>query len=198
LSLAISHWVHINNDKLVKDNASLIDSALATAEDVYHALKCNYPKFFKMDNLCKWAWLGAETLLQQDGALLHEGIDKTKIAVVLMSGHGCLEADKRYNATLATIPSPALFVYTLPNIMLGEISIRHGFKGEQTCLIDKAFDAEEVFFCANNLLQRNMEACICGWVDVINGNRDICLFWVTKNIKGTTFSADNMLQLYKN
>jgi hypothetical protein len=198
LRSAISHWVHINNDKLTKNNISLADNAFAQPEDHYRHFQYNYPKFFKMDSLCKWAWLGAETLLTGNGAQVYEGTDKTRIAVVLMTGNGCLDVDKRFNETTATIASPALFVYTLPNIMLGEISIRHGFKGEQTCFVSEHFDTEEIFFCVNDLLQnRNTDACICGWVDVVNGNKDICLYWITKNSKGMEFSAANLSQLYK-
>ena len=36
--------------------------------------------------------------------------------------------------------SPALFVYTLPNIVIGEICIRHHFKGENAFFVFKQFD----------------------------------------------------------
>jgi hypothetical protein len=169
----------------------------ATAESYYNLMRYDYPKFFKMDLLCKWAWLGAEMLLKDDeGKYACDGLDKMKTAVVLMTSHGCLEADKKYNATTATIPSPALFVYTLPNIMLGEISIRYGFKGEQMCLVSERFNMDELYFWVNDLLQhRGMDACICGWVDVTNDKKDVCLFWVDKNNRAK-FSSVAMADVY--
>ena len=126
-----------------------------TPEMLYDAMKCAYPKFYKMDRLCKWAWVGAEGMFSGNG--LYDGLDKNKIALVLSTSHGCMEADKKYQSTIA-MPSPALFVYTLPNIMLGEICIRHGFKGEQLCTVSEQFDAEEMFFNVKGVLDRGMDA----------------------------------------
>ena len=50
--------------------------------------------------------------------------------------------------------------------MLGEICIKHGFKGEQLCIVQDDFDKEELNFWVNDLLKnRGMEACVCGFVD---------------------------------
>jgi hypothetical protein len=150
-----------------------------------------------MDILCKWAWVGAEMLMKTSTGYVHENIDKTKIGIVLMTSHGCLEVDKKYQDSIASIPSPALFVYTLPNIMLGEICIKYGIKGEQACLVNEQFDADEMYFWVNDLLHnRGMEACICGWVDATTENHDVNLYWVMKNGKGIPFNAPSIQQLY--
>ena len=168
----------------------------AAPEDIYRQMQFNYAKFFKMDILCKWAWLGAETLLMNNGISLLEGIDKSKIGLVMMTSHGCLEVDKKYHDSISDIPSPALFVYTLPNIMLGEICIRHGIKGEQACLVSDTFDTDEIEFWVKDLLgNRGMDACICGWADATADNHEVSLYWVTKTNKGIPFSAADMQQL---
>ena len=150
-----------------------------------------------MDILCKWAWLAAECLLTLNGSSLYNGLDKNKIAVVLATSQGCIEVDKKYKETIATIPSPALFVYTLPNIMLGEICIRHGFKGEQACMISERFDSSELQFWVNDLLEkRGMEACLCGWIDITMNTQDILLLWVTGNNKNLVLSSAALQQLY--
>ncbi len=150
-----------------------------------------------MDPLCKWAWLGAEALLHTADGYMYDGIDKTRIGLVIATSSGCLDVDKAYAASIADIASPALFVYTLPNIMLGEISIRHGLKGEQLCLVNETFDTAELDFVVNDMLNnRSMDACICGWADVNNGNYDVCLFWVTKENSNTPFTAQSIAQLY--
>jgi len=149
-----------------------------------------------MDLLCKWAWLGAECLLNDENGSMFAGIDKSRIAVVLATSKGCLDVDKRYRQTVDGIPSPALFVYTLSNIMLGEICIRHGFKGEQMCLVSERFDAEEIGFWATDLLERrNMEACLCGWVDATGEQAYVCMYWVSKK-QGVRFSPEVLEHFY--
>lgn len=201
MNLYIQHWLHITDHSIVKDGVHVLPDGAEVNEpqDIFRMLQYNYMKFFKMDLLCKWAWLGAETLLTDKKGTLYEGIDKNKIAVVLMTSHGCIDVDKKYLDGMQNIASPALFVYTLPNIMLGEISIRHGFKGEQLCLADESFSAEELFFWVNDLLtNRGMEACLCGWVDAYDNHKDICLFWVTKQEGTMNFTKDNLQELYNN
>ncbi len=202
LTLSIQNWIHLNSRTATKDGQPMLqDSYVAAQEpqDVYRLLQYNYMKFFKMDLLCKWAWLGAEALLTDEGNAVYEGIDKNKVAVVLMTAHGCIDVDKKYLAGMQNIPSPALFVYTLPNIMLGEISIRHGFKGEQLCLVDEKFNTEELYFWVSDLLNnRGMDACLCGWADVYDMNKDICFFWVSRQDGGLSFTKEKLQQLYNN
>ncbi|XZF12832.1 hypothetical protein ACTHGU_13675 [Chitinophagaceae bacterium MMS25-I14] len=194
----IAHHVHINQSKAEKDNTPLLSSTQALKpEEWYQQLQRPYLKFFKMDVLCKWAWLGAEYLLSDGTNVLYDGLDKTRIGVVLSTNHGCIDVDKRYQETIATIPSPALFVYTLPNIMLGEICIRHGIKGEQLSLISEMPDFAELHFWADDLLtNKGMDACLCGWVDATGDTSDVFLFWVAKNGGGIAFTPQNLAQLY--
>ncbi|MBA3827711.1 MAG: hypothetical protein H0X33_02135 [Taibaiella sp.] len=199
--MIINHWIRITKEEVKKDNAVIheLSASLSTAEDIYKAQGYTYLKFFKMDILSKWAWFSAECLLNCDNQLLYNSLDKNKIGIVLSTSHGCLQADKSFNATLATIPSPAVFVYTLPNIMLGELCIRHGFKGEQFCLENEVFDPEQTHFLVSDLMEkREVDACLCGWVDVTKEEKDICLFWITKDSKGKEFSPAAMQEIYNN
>lgn len=167
-------------------------------EDIYTFLNLQYPKFFKMDTLCKWVFIAAESLLKQEDGNLYERIDKTKIAVVLQTHDGCLEADRNYLKSVESIPSPAQFVYTLPNVMLGEISIRHGFKGGQTCLVHDEFNAEELCFCVNEMMnKKETEACLCGWANVRGSEYDVCLYWIQKSTNGVPFNGHNLISFYK-
>lgn len=181
MSLKIVRKVIINNQEIIINNQTALVAERLVAEDVYRSMEMNYAKFFKMDILCKWAMIGAEFLLKKEESYVYEGMDKTKIAVVLMTHSGCIDVDKKYSASTNTIPSPALFVYTLPNIMLGEICIRHGFKGEQFSLINDEFDKEEIAFLVNDLLQnRKMDACLFGWVNADSENTNIEMNWTIK------------------
>lgn len=202
ISLNIGHYLRVSKGKLVKDSNSILPEGIRTAdgpEALYRHMQYAYPKFFKMDGLCKWAWLAAEQLLSADAAMVYDDIDKNNVAVVLGTSHGCIDVDRKYHETMNSIPSPALFVYTLPNIMLGELCIRHGFKGEQACLLNDNFNSEELYFWVKDLLlNRGMEACLAGWVDVAGDECDICLFWVTKRTEGIIFSGSGMQYLYDN
>jgi hypothetical protein len=191
--LEITHWIKIIEGNMVRDGHIITTRKDTAPENFYRQLQYSYPKFFKMDVLCKWAWLGAETLLHDQAAFAYEGMDKNRIAVVMATAHGCLEVDKKYQQSMQTIPSPALFVYTLSNIMLGEICIRHGFKGEQMCLVNDRFDSSELYFYVSDLLEnRGMDACLCGWVDAVNDEYDVRMFWVVKDGKGLPFSSAAM------
>ncbi len=194
--MIINNWITINKTGIRAGNHILpaLDATTGISpEALYTALQCSYPKFYKMDSLCKWAFAATECLLYNNN--LASNPDKNRVAVALTTAHGCIDVDKRYQAGIA-IPSPALFVYTLPNIMLGEICIRHGIKGEQHCMITGAFDAEELFFTAHGLLSRGMDSCLCGWVDVAEDSYDVCLFWVSKSGTGVNFTAKHLREIY--
>ncbi len=192
--MVITHSVVMNEKMVMYDDTLLQGKEVLSPEDFYHSFKWSYPKFFKMDKLCKWAFAGTELLLSKEANNIPT--DKSKTGVVLATNHGCIEVDKRYLETIA-MPSPALFVYTLPNIMLGEICIRHGFKGEQLCLVSEQFDAEELYFSVTGLLNKGMEACLCGWVDTSGADHDVFLLWVTKG-GGDNFTVDTLRELYEN
>lgn len=150
------------------------------ADEIYRRLSPGYPKFFKMDTLSRWAFIGAELLCSHGADAVYREVPAAETAVVLATGNGCLEVDHQFRQSMETVASPGLFVYTLPNIMLGELSIRHGFKGEQLCLVQDGFDAAEISFACQELLQhRGMTACLCGWVDVSDGRPDVRLWWLT-------------------
>lgn len=133
---------------------------------VYQHLELNYPKFYKMDNLSKLGLLATEVLLEDTDIKLYQA---EEVGLVLSNANASLDSDQRYIQSVQDIPSPALFVYTLPNIMIGEICIRNNFKGEDAFFIFEKFDAGFVEQYVNNLLGSNvLQACICGWVDVLD------------------------------
>ncbi|MBS1781530.1 MAG: hypothetical protein JSS78_00520 [Bacteroidetes bacterium] len=196
MKLTIEHWLRLTNYGAWIDGQTLTQD-ITSAEALFRSQAFNYAKFFKMDQLCKWAWLGTELLLNRIESSIKQSYNKSQIAVVFVTAEGCMEVDKRYRQSMHTIPSPALFVYTLNNIMLGEVCIRHGFKGEQACLSSKDFDADELFFWAADLLtHRGMDACLLGWINMSNHQPDLCLFWVTQSGKGQPFSIQSLQQLY--
>lgn len=200
--MIINSWVHINEQLATSNNPRLLSLYRQhignKPEEFYRALDVQYPKFFKMDTLSKWGWIGAESLLNEHISSLQNNMDRSKVAVVLSTSHGCLETDQKYFRTTAEIPSPALFVYTLSNIVLGEISIRHSFKGEQACFVAPRFSASQLYSYVSDLLEnRQMDACLCGWLDVYDGHHDVCMFWIVKEGSGMVGSAHALDAIYQ-
>lgn len=116
-----------NNDKA---------DMITFAKNIYKSLEIDYPKFYKMDLLAKLGFLSTEILLQKAELSVEE---KENLALFMLSSYSSLSTDCNYQATIGDeyFPSPAVFVYTLPNIVLGEICIRHKIYGENTCIISE-------------------------------------------------------------
>lgn len=166
---------------------------------VYQHFGFQYPKFYKMDQLSKLGWLAAELLLYEGHNATFNAADylPEDIAVVLSNASSSLDTDYRYFATVSDIPSPALFVYTLPNIMIGEICIRHKFKGENAFFIFDSFDASFIEQNVRDLIGNgNALACVCGWVELLGENYTAALFLIEKKKTGSPFTADNMNNLF--
>lgn len=145
----------------------------------YQFLDIKYPKFYKMDNLSKLGWLGTEVLLKEN--FERERYLAEDIGVVLMNASSSLDADIKYFESTKDIASPALFVYTLPNIVIGEISIKHNFKGESAFFIFEQFDAGFLEEYVTNLFNNDIvQVCICGWVEVLADAYEAVLFLVGK------------------
>ena len=132
-----------------------------------------------MDNLSKLGWLGTEVLLKEN--FDRERYSAEDIGVVLLTASSSLAADIKYFDSTKEIASPALFVYTLPNIVIGEISIKHNFKGESAFFIFEQFDAGFLEEYVTNLFNNDIvQVCICGWVEVLADAYEAVLFLVGK------------------
>ncbi len=164
---------------------------------VYQNFQLSYPKFYKMDVLSKLGWLAAEVLLMDsfDG----NAYAPADVGIILANANSSLDSDLRYMKSVAEVPSPALFVYTLPNIMIAEISIRNNFKGEGAFFISEKFDAGFITTYVNDLLTNDkLKCCICGWVDVLADDYKAVLFLVEKQQKenAVLFSKENMDSIF--
>ena len=143
---------------------------------LYHAIGMQYPKFFKMDRLCKAGILGAELLLK-DFFYDRENV-KADWGIILMNSASSLDNDRHFQETIATdnyYPSPAVFVYTLANIVTGEIAIRHKTGGESSFYVMPSFDEQLMDTLVNQAYMANPELThiICGWVNVDGNEVDV-------------------------
>ena len=186
----------ISNGTVYKDRQLLFENKNAGLQDfllsVYRYFDIKYPKFYKMDNLSKLGWLAAEILL--NGSFDPEIYKPEETGLILANSNSSLDTDIKYFETTKEIPSPALFVYTLPNIMTGEICIRHNFKGENAFFILESFDPVFIQQYVNNLLNNDtLQACICGWVELLEDQYQAILFLVEKKEDtGIDYNASNI------
>ena len=197
----IKSYCHIR-----KNTVSLTGKVLFVGEDLdfssfiksaYKKFDVDYPKFFKMDNLSKLAFMGAEVLLANEN--LDYKIDNN-IALVFANRASSLDTDRKHEASIQNeesyYPSPAVFVYTLPNICLGEISIKHKLYSENSFFIFDRFNAAHLFHYSCSLLNMDKaEKVLCGWVDFDGDNYEAFLYLVSKEV-GTAYTVEAINRLY--
>ena len=182
----IQHTCHISNHTILIDGqviyrASSENDLSVFLTELYRYLKIDYAKFFKMDTLSKLAFLATELLV---GQINQDHYDKNEIGIVLGNRSSSILSDfihqKSIQNPVEHFPSPAVFVYTLPNIMMGEICIRHGFSNENTLFISNKFDTDLLEKYTNYLLNELIvKECICGWIDAHADNYEAFFYFVS-------------------
>lgn len=157
----------IENSKIVLNNEVIFETPTANfsdfAKEAYKSLALNYPKFHKMDHLSKLAFLASEMILK-DG-------DHHRTALVFANKSSSLDTDFKYQESINSqenyFPSPAVFVYTLPNICVGEISIRHKMQTENAFFVLDELDEEFLNNYSAQLLQSGKaDKVLCGWIEL--------------------------------
>ena len=134
-----------------------------TADELVELYRTNigdYPKFFKMDPLSRLGFVASEMLLKQ--------CPKANYGVLLFNRSSSMADDTAFQSTIQDpanwFPSPALFVYTLPNIVTGEIAIRNHFQTESNFMV---LDAPRADIMAEQIaIAAQHEPQIAGWCDV--------------------------------
>ena len=132
-----------------------------------------------MDKLCKLGWLASEILLKD--SYKKDNYRAQDIGLILSNANSSLDTDQKYMESVNDIPRSSLFVYTLPNIVTGEICIRNNFKGEDAFFLFDCFTAAFIEIYVNNLLDNNvLQACICGWIELVGDEYKAVLVWLEK------------------
>lgn len=138
--------------------------ALLTA--IYRKTMGDYPKFFKMDLPCRLGLVAAELLLGQAPDRFTPRDDR---AIIVFSRSGSLVSDRRFSETIRPgrfFPSPAVFVYTLPNIVTGELAIRHKYLGETASyLLPSASEPVIGDIAAATFLDPHTRSAVVAWID---------------------------------
>ncbi len=155
---------------------------------IYKRRVRGYPKFYKMDILARLAFLGVELLKQQaEEAQPHQEHQEQQPAqqeaVILFNRSSSIVADKQYEASISDpdnfFPSPAAFVYTLPNITTGELAIRHAIHGETSFYIlpERNERLMQQIVQASLNGDRDTQRVITGWIEATSNDNTQCTIY---------------------
>ena len=182
----IQSYCTIQNNTIALDGKIIFKSEDTEFADFAKAgfrhFNIGYPKFYKMDNMSKLAFLSAELLLNKE--MNH--IKENNTALIFSNKSSSLDTDVKFQGAISDkdnfFPSPAVFVYTLPNICMGEISIRHQLKSENCFFIFESFNPELLHNYASVLLNTHKaDKVLCGWVEYFNEEYKAFLYLVAED-----------------
>ena len=147
----------------------------------------DYPKFYKMDGLSKLGLIATELLIQGSGQQNEDSLPENT-AIVFIGRSGSLADDRKYQETIQTqknfFPSPAVFVYTLPNIVTGEVAIKHKTYGETAFYaLEKKDDVLIHHLLQTVCCDTTTEKIIGGWLEYESEDcfeADLCLYQIGK------------------
>jgi len=174
-------------------------------KSIYKKYNLNYPKFFKMDNLCKLGFLTNEILLSSKN--ITNPLIPEATGIVISNASSSLDTDFNFQNTIKDssnyFPRPAVFVYTLPNILIGEICIKQKITGESIFFVCEKFDASLIFNYVSDLFETGkVKQCICGWVDLIEDKYNSVLFFIERSTgitdENTIFNEENISTIFLN
>ncbi len=150
------------NEKLEEQEGAGHHSLLTT---LYKQMIGNYPKFYKMDGLSRLGFVASEILLNAE-----KGETDKERAIIFFNHSSSIASDRNYKESINDkdnyFPSPSIFVYTLPNIVTGEIAIRNHFHGETSFFIlpDKDERMMEEILQAS-CRDAQSKSFLTGWID---------------------------------
>lgn len=134
-------------------------------KEAYQLLAMEYPKFYKMDTLSKMAMICVEHLKKQVNTNWWVNED---LPQVIANKNASVHTDLQFEASYqeGKSPSPSLFVYTLPNIVTGELAIRNKWYGQNWFFVlehlDWTFLEQQIII---NLFDYK-GVVVCGWTDI--------------------------------
>ncbi len=201
MRVRISTYCSIRNNQIKLNGEALLTKGVEVSfnefiKSAYDLNASSYLKFFKMDDLCKLAFVASEFLLKNRKLSEQYGIEN--VSLLFANTSSSLDTDINYYNTVKDFASPSLFVYTLPNIMLGEISIRNKFKGENAFFVFEHFQADFLCNYATQLIrEQKAKTVVIGWVELLNENYEAFLCLVEEAAAdGIALTKENLSKYY--
>src|SRR5690606_34186304 len=161
----------------------------------YRKLAIDYAKFHKMDGLCKAILIAAELIARESGPYARH------TAPLFSNRTSSYMSDSRHASDIfrpdSPMASPSTFVYTLPNIALGELSIRHQLQSENVFFIFDRYSPEFMVPYADATLdgQPDDGSALCGWVEVTEDACDLLLYRIGTS-GPLTHNVEQLKRLY--
>lgn len=175
----------------IKDYSSGNSEFSDFVKSVYKKYGIKYGKFYKMDSLSKLGFLASELVLSENkNKLLPE-----ETAIIFANSSSSLNTDVKYQKILNdAVPSPSVFVYTLPNIVIGEICIRNGFRGETIFFVQDEFDIDfTVNYTKAIFRDTNTKQALFAWVEISeNNDYHIDMYLITMETSRIEFNEINI------
>ena len=171
-----THTIRITPEEVILDQRKLWEGKKKLEEQeeaghhslltsLYRQMIGNYPKFYKMDGLSRLGFVASEILLNAE-----KGETDKERAIIFFNHSSSIASDRNYKESINDkdnyFPSPSIFVYTLPNIVTGEIAIRNHFHGETSFFIlpDKDERMMEEILQAS-CRDDQSKSFLTGWID---------------------------------
>lgn len=158
--------VSIEQNKITKNDEIVFSTATKVfgqfIREAYKELREQNQKFYKMDDQCKLGYIASIHLLE------NYTFAPLEIGIILANKSSSLDTDAKHQQLLndREMPSPSIFVYTLPNIVAGEICIRHKIQGENTFLVANEYDKNKLIEYAQLAMSdSHLKYCIIGWCE---------------------------------
>ncbi|GLU56705.1 hypothetical protein Dfri01_61660 [Dyadobacter frigoris] len=183
----------VNGETVLQKNEESSDSWF---KQLYKELAIEYPKFYKMDMLSQAGFIGSELIKRANPDLISNYNDD-EIALLFANSESSADTDIRFKESYLDkkTPSPSLFVYTLPNIVLGEIAIRNKWFGENMFAVLPKFTPDFFVQYGMVLLTTGSKAVLAGWLGILEGRVEVFLFLVeTESNKGEPFDIENIIK----
>ena len=173
----ISHCYINKSGAFLNGNLILTGNEENFLKHYFSQLEIDYPKFYKMDSLSKSAFLG--DYLLKDSFEHLENLEEN-LQLIFANSSSSKETDLKFidSYELKKNPSPSLFVYTLPNILTGELAIKHKWFGENIFFILTKFDSKFFIDQIEMSFLRGNEYCLCGWIEMNGLTDEECFMFI--------------------
>ena len=187
-----THTIRITPEEVILDQRKIWEGKEELGEQegqehhslltsLYKQMIGDYPKFYKMDGLSRLGFVASEILLnaEKEETEEEEKLEERKEeerknleerAIIFFNHSSSIASDRNYKESIKDkdnyFPSPSIFVYTLPNIVTGEIAIRNHFHGETSFFIlpDKDERLMEEILQAS-CRDAQSKSFLTGWID---------------------------------
>ncbi len=201
----INYSLSIAKDGLYCNGAKELDlheeGLIDKLDSIYDSQIKDYPKYYRMDGMAKLVFILGDLICTRTN--ICSDIDSSDIAFVMLNATGSFPSDSIHSNLIMEgfdKASPSNFVYTLPNVGMGEVCIKWKITGEGLFLIEDAFSAKRICEIADLFLaQGKCKAIVIGWAEPTE-NEGNCIFLISNKGTGINLlnTEKNILKICKN